>query len=268
MRNLKPCMPVRRTLLFFLVTFGFSWSLWIPLAVSGRESPVLDIAGRFGPLVAALLVTARDDGRAGLRKLLSGMLIWRVRPGWYAFAFLSTAVIVLAAIGVHVALGGGRPAFNDPSQLYLVIPVFLYVLVLSVAGEETGWRGYALPRLQERWGPLRASLVIGFVWGCWHLPLFWMPGNFHTGIPLGLFILQDVALSVVLTWLFNATGGSLLIVHLFHAASNTTLGVLPVLPQDTGGDLRPLWIAVGLLCAFAVVLAVRRMEKRRPTWSP
>lgn len=255
---MKP-MPVhasvRRTFLFFLVTFAFSWACWIPLAVTGVESQFLDVAGRFGPLVAALLLTGFVDGRAGLAKLLRGMLIWRVHPGWYAFAFLATAAIVLAAIGINVALGGQTPQFNDPAQLYLVIPVFLYVLVLSVAGEETGWRGYALPRLQERWGPLWASLAIGIVWGVWHLPLFWMPGNFHADIPIGLFVLQDVGLAVVLTWLFNRTGGSLLLVHLFHAASNTTLGVLPVLPQDTGGDVRPLWIAVVLLCAFAAALA-------------
>jgi uncharacterized protein len=251
--------PVRRTLLFFLVTFVFSWSIWILLAITGCENGVLDIMGRFGPLVAALLLTGVLDGRAGLAGLWKRMLIWRVHPGWYAFAFLGTAVVALGAIGIHIWMGGGALQFNDPAQLYLVVPVFVYVLVLSVAGEETGWRGYALPRLQERWGALPASLVIGVVWGVWHLPLFWMPGNFHTEIPFGLFLLQDVALSVVITWLFNRTGGSLLLVHLFHAASNTTIGVLPILPQDTGGDIRPLGIAVALLSIVAViVIAAKR----------
>jgi len=254
--------PVRRTLLFFLVTFVFSWSIWILLAITGCENGVLDIMGRFGPLVAALLLTGVLDGRAGLAGLWKRMLIWRVHPGWYAFAFLGTAVVALGAIGIHIWMGGGALQFNDPAQLYLVVPVFVYVLVLSVAGEETGWRGYALPRLQERWGALPASLVIGVVWGVWHLPLFWMPGNFHTEIPFGLFLLQDVALSVVITWLFNRTGGSLLLVHLFHAASNTTIGVLPVLPQDTSGSLRPLWIAVGLLVLVAAVIAVASRRER------
>jgi membrane protease YdiL (CAAX protease family) len=258
MNHAEPRTRVHRTLLFFVITFAFSWALWIPLVIIGREIPVLDIAGRFGPLFAALVLTAGYEGRAGLRKLLRGLLVWRVHPIWYAFAFLATAAIVLPAIWIHVGLGGEKPQFNDPAQIYLVFPVFLYVLVLSVAGEETGWRGYALPRLQERWGPLGASLVIGLVWGVWHLPLFWMPGNFHSDIPIGLFILQDVALAVVLTWLFNGTGGSLLLVHLFHAASNTTLGVLPILPQDTGGALRPLWIAVALLCVLAVTIVVAR----------
>ena len=263
MKGLNTHAAVRRTTLFFLLTFVLSWSIWIPLAVTGSEIGLLEIAGRFGPLVAALLLTGLSDGRAGLTQLWKRMLIWRVHPGWYLFAFLGTAVVALSAIGIHVGLGGETPRFNDPAQLYLVIPVFLYVLFLSVAGEETGWRGYALPRLQERWGPFGASVVIGLVWGVWHLPLFIMAGDFHSQIPFGLFVLQDVALSVVMTWLFNATGGSLLLVHLFHAASNTTIGVLPVLPQDTGGVLRPLWIAVALLGAVALLVAGRQRFRDR-----
>lgn len=264
MRDLKAHASVRRTLLFLLVTFVFSWSIWIPLAVTGSESGILDIAGRFGPLIAALVLTGLRDGRAGLARLWKRMLIWRVHPGWYAFAFLATAVVALVAIGIHLGLGGENLEFNDPAQLYLVVPVFLYVLFLSVAGEETGWRGYVLPRLQARWGALGASVVIGLVWGVWHLPLFFMAGDFHSEIPFWLFLLQDVALSVVITWLWNGTGGSLLLVHLFHAASNTTIGVLPILPQDTGGDLRPLQIAVALLLIVAAVIVALDGLYRRP----
>jgi len=98
---------------------------------------------------------------------------------------------------------------------------------------------------------------------------FWIEGNFHRDIPLGMFMLQDIALAIVTTWLYNSTEGSLLIVHLFHAASNTTLGVLPILPMDTGGQLRPLWIAVGLLWVVAVGIVVVngpvRLSRRRAT---
>ena len=264
MKNVNTDSSVRRAMLFFVVTFVFSWSMWIPLAVTGAQNALLDVAGRFGPLVAALVLTGVFEGRAGLAGLGRRLVIWRVHPGWYVFALLATAVVALAAIGIHVVLGGETPQFNDPAQLYLIIPVFLYVLFLSVAGEETGWRGYALPRLQARWGSFGASVVIGLVWGVWHLPLFFRPGDFHSQIPIGLFVLQDVALSIVITWLFNRTGGSLLLVHLFHAASNTTIGVLPVLPQDTGGALRPLWVAAMLLMAMAVVMAVS-MTRRRST---
>jgi uncharacterized protein len=247
---------VRKVLLFVLVTYAISWTFWLPMLATG-ERRLLLILGTFGPAAAALIVTARESGRRGVRRLLSGLRIWRVGARWYLFSLLSPAVLVLAAIGVHVLLGGDRPAFEDPARLWLIVVVFLYVLLFSVAGEETGWRGYMLPRLLERSAALAASLVIGVVWGLWHLPLFWIEGNLHDDLPLSLFLLQDLGLAVLFTWLWLHTGGSLLMAHLFHAAVNTSLGALPILPADTGGDLRPLWIAVALLLALAAVTTLR-----------
>ncbi len=237
---------------FFGLTFFLSWGLWIPMVVMGREVPFLRTGGTFGPLLAALIVTGVRGGRPGVGRLLRRFLIWRVNVLWYLFALFSTAMVVFTALGVYFSIGGHRLLFNDLRQVYLVVPVFLYVLLFSVLGEETGWRGFALPRLQKRMGPLPASLILGLAWGVWHMPLFWIPGNFHHHIPFALFILQDVALAVVMTWIFNHTGGSLLLIHLFHAASNTTIGVLPVLPMDTGGDPRPLYLTCGLLVVLAL----------------
>lgn len=241
---------------FFIATFVISWAIWLPTAVFAPDSGVLLSLGTFGPTVAALGLTAVAEGKAGLRDIWRRLWLWRVGVGWYLFSLGGTAVFVLAAIGIY-RLGGGSAAlvFNDPAQWYLVIPVFFYVLFFSVLGEEMGWRGYALPRLQARYGPLVASLIIGFIWSAWHLPLFWLPGNFHQTIPLSLFLLQSVALAIIYTWLYNRTKGSLLITHLFHAASNVTLGVLPILPTDTGGELTPLWLTVGLLWVFTIVIA-------------
>jgi len=246
-------------LTYFTLTYISSWLVWTPMVLSGFDSRLLLVSGTFCPLASALLLTALIDGCSGIRDLLSRFLIWRVKVGWYLWCFFGSAAVVLAAILIHLAAGGDSPAWNDPAKLYLVIPVFLYVLVFSVLGEETGWRGFALPRLQKRIGALGSSLIIGIGWGVWHLPLFWISGNFHRQIPFSLFLLQDIALAVLMTWLYNATGGSLLLVHLFHAASNTTLGVLPILPIDTGGTLRPLWIAVGFLymLTLVIVLATR-----------
>ena len=250
-------------LVFFMLTYAISWILWMFLVLTGQEIRPLIIAGTFGPTLAALILEGIQNGAKGLRELLGQLLVWRVKVLWYLFSFLGTAGIVMASIGIHVMMGGEVPEFNDPRQIYLVIPVFVYVLFLSVLGEEIGWRGYALPRLQKRRGPLVASLIIGMVWSLWHLPLFWMEGNFHQEIPFSLFMLQDLALSIVITWLYNGTGGSLLIVHLFHAASNTTLSVLPILPMDTGGEIRPLWIAVSLLWVVAIVIIIVTGMARR-----
>ncbi len=238
---------------FFLLAYLLSWLLWWPMAATGESRPLLAL-GSFGPTVAALLLTGLMEGRAGLQRLLRSLFIWRVHPGWYLFGFFGTAAVALAAIGIHLALGGSGLIWNDPRQLYLVIPVFLYVLLFSVLGEEIGWRGYALPRLQATQSALAASIILGVVWSLWHLPLFWVPGNFHQTIPLSLFLLQSVGLTVLYTWMYNNTQGSLLLAHLFHAASNTTLGVLPVLPIDAGGSLRPLWLSVAIL--WLAVIAV------------
>ncbi len=246
---------------FFALTYAISWTVWVPLALAQIDTPLYKI-GAFGPTLAALLLTALLSGRGGLKRLLRPLLIWRVHVGWYLFSFLSTAAGVLAAIRLHIWLGGAPPTFNDPAQLYLVIPVFLYVLFTSVVGEEIGWRGYALPRLQARHSALRASLILGLVWGAWHLPLFWMAGNFHQQIPISLFLLQTTGFSILYTWMYNHTRGSLLLAHLFHAASNTTIGVLPVLPMDTGGSLQPLWLVVSLLWAVAFGVVARYGPQR------
>lgn len=240
--------------LFLGLTFLISWSFWIPMALITGHNSLLLILGTFGPTVAAMLITFRFGGVPALRSLLGMLLIWRVSVRWYLFSFLSPIVIILAAIGIHLLLGGGELAFNDPRQIYLVVPVFLYVLLFSVAGEELGWRGFALPRLLDAHSAFVASLVVGLAWAAWHLPLFWTDGDFHRELPLSLFTVQILGFSFLYTWLWVNTRGSLLIAHIFHAASNTAIGLFPVLPMETGGSLRPLWLAVGLLWATAAAI--------------
>jgi membrane protease YdiL (CAAX protease family) len=237
------------------LTFGLSWGVWVPLALLEIDHPVYKL-GTFGPTIVALVLTGVQEGRQGLQELWKRLQVWRVSWFWYLFSVLSTAGVALAAIGLHAALGGAVGQFNDPAQFYLVVPAFLYVLFTSVLGEEIGWRGYALPRLQARYRALGASLILGLVWGVWHLPLFWTAGNFHRYIPVSVFLLQVVGFSVLYTWMNNNTRGSLLMPHLFHAASNTTLGLLPILPTASYRETRPLWFGVGLLWVIVGVVVV------------
>ena len=117
--------------------------------------------------------------------------------------------------------------------------------------------------MQEKINPIYSSIIIGIIWGIWHLPLFFIEGNFHQLIPFYLFLIQEIALSIVLTLIYNKTNKSLLSVHLFHAASNTTLGVLPILPMDTNNNLLPLYIIVILLSilAFSIILSKKLIIK-------
>ncbi|MFW5689789.1 MAG: CPBP family intramembrane glutamic endopeptidase [Spirochaetota bacterium] len=247
---------LRESVRFFLITLAATWFVWIGLyrlGILGEEAA--RIVGTWMPTTVAVILSLVERGRSGARALLERLLRWRVHPGWYLFALAAPVPVVVAAVAAHRRLGGTAISENDPAQWHLIFPAFALIFFTSVLGEEVGWRGYALPRLRDRFGPLRASLVVGVVWGVWHLPLWWMGGNFHAQIPFGLFVLQDVALAIVLTWLFNRTGGSVLLVALLHAASNLAIGLAPLLPSATGGSTRPLWIAVGLLCAGAAVIA-------------
>jgi hypothetical protein len=256
MRTLQKGVREHAVAVFFVLTYLISWGVWVPLALTGTAHPVQKL-GTFGPTIAALLLTALLEGRRGLREIGRRLTLWRVPIGWYLFSLFGTAVVVGLSIALHGLLGGSTANFSEPVPLFpMAVIGFVYVLFTSVLGEEIGWRGYALPHLQARHGALTSSLIIGVVWGLWHLPLFYMAGDFHRDIPLTPFILQDVALSVIYTWMFNHTRGSLLLPHLFHTASNLTLGMLPILPMSTGGATRPLWLAVGLVILFAAGLSV------------
>ncbi len=250
---------MREAAAFVLLTFALSWGVWGLAILTGSEAAVLRIAGTFGPTLAALILAAAA-GRAGLRNLLGGFTRLRA-PVWvWAFALGATAVVGILALWVDATLGGA-PDWPGGRALLIAPVVFLWVLLFSVAGEETGWRGYLLPRLLERTGPVRASLALGLVWALWHLPLWVMPGDFHAAIPVLLFAIQILAVSILYTWLWLESGGSLIVAHVFHAASNTTLGLLPLIPGEGAADLRPLWVAVALLAVLAAG-AARVMARR------
>lgn len=253
---------MRQAAAFVALAFALSWAAWGAAILTGSASPAWRIAGAFGPTAAALIL-AGAAGRQALRGLLSGFARWRV-PVWvWAFAFLVTAALGLAALGMHVLLGGA-PDWPEAERLRLAPVIFVWVLLFSVLGEETGWRGYLLPRLLGRAGPLGGSLALGLVWALWHLPLWAMPGDFHAAIPMPLFLIQIVAVSILYTWLWLASCGSLVVVHVFHAASNTALGLLPLIPGEGADSLRPLWIAVGLLSLVAAAVAVKLARDAEP----
>ena len=239
-------------LTYFVLTYLLSWGIWGSIALTGLSNQWLFWLAGFAPTLSALILTVLQNGWSGVRQLLR--LRWQVKPIWYVISLLGTPLVMLFALGLHVALGGDWPQYIDPNHLVtspeqwpLVIVVFLYVFVFTALGEEVGWRGYALPRLQACFSPFTASLILGTVWALWHLPLFWLAGDFHQQLPISWFLLQVLGSTFLYTWMYNRTNGSLLIALLFHTSSNAAVGLLPVLPLDNGGSLRPLWLTVSLL---------------------
>lgn len=225
---------------------------------------VLFLAGGFGPSIAAIAVVRHVSGRDGLRGWLVRCLQWRVGWRWLALAFfLPLAVMVLAAVA-HVALGG--TIMPSPAIGHMLLAAVNFGLVLLIGGplgEEFGWRGYALPTLQERYSWRVASLILGAVWGLWHLPLFYIADTVQSHIPFALFMLSTVALSILYAWLFNHTGGSVLPALVLHTAVNAWSWVIPDMVMRDGGNLRPYGLAVGLLVLVAFGL-LRDAELQLP----
>jgi uncharacterized protein len=240
-------IPPRRysLLAFFLLAFVMSWIGWVPAAAASwgvlpwQLPPVLTgLFGAFGPSLAAIILTLASDGVPGLRGLLGRLLWWRAGVQWYAFVLFFPASISLATSALYISFGGAAPDFADPPVLHLyplppelsgvgpwtLLPfVFLQTLLFSSPmGEEIGWRGYALPRLQASRSALWASVVLGLLWGLWHLPLFLTRGHPLSHEFFGWFLLSIVADAILFTWVYNNTIGSLLLALLFHASFSVT----------------------------------------------
>ena len=157
-------------------------------------------------------------------------------PVWYAVALAGPLVLTLAAIALHVVLGGRPPG---PGSLVGALPAVLfvsvYMLLFVALGEEVGWRGYALPRLQARYHALVSSVILGALWALWHLPQFFNPATLYSDLPFALFLAYLIPFAVLITWIFNSTGGSVLMAMLVHAVMNTSTQVWKVLPEYSGG---------------------------------
>ena len=248
-----------RLLAFFALAFAWSWVCWLLSSVLRPQLPtvgmVLFLAGSFGPSIAAIAVVRYASGQDGLHRWLGRSLQWRVGGCWLALSFfLPLAVMGLAAAG-HIALGGTIAPSPASGRVLLAVVNFGLVLLLGgPLGEEFGWRGYALPVLQERYSWRVASLVLGLAWGAWHLPLFYMADTAQSHIPVWLFMVSTVALSVLYAWIFNHTGGSVLPALVLHTAVNAWAWVIPVMVMPDGSNLRPYGLAVGLLVAIALGL--------------
>lgn len=224
----------RRPLIsFFGLAYGVSWTIWAPILAAERGWVAWDVpyalyyVGSLGPLTAALLITGSTRGRSGVRLLLGRIVQWRVGLSYYAFATLVPAILFGSAVVVDRVLVGVWPDVSRLGQAdYLpeVGPIAVLAIWLMTygLGEETGWRGFALPHLQRRRTAASATLILGVLWALWHLPAFFFRDTYMALGVLGFpaFMVMMVFTAMVFTWLYNSTAGSLLIVILFHGVFN------------------------------------------------
>jgi membrane protease YdiL (CAAX protease family) len=265
-----------RLMAFFALAFAWSWAFWLLASVVRPGSPtvgiLLFIAGGFGPSIAAIAVVRYTHGQDGLYRWLRRSLQWRAGWGWLALSFFLPLVVMGLAAAGHIALGGViAPSPASGHVLLAVVNFGLVLLFGGPLGEEFGWRGYALPVLQDRYGWRVASLGLGGVWGLWHLPLFYMADTAQSHLPFGLFMVNTVALSVLFAWLFNRTRESVLPALVLHTAVNAWGWVIPVMVLPDGSNLRPYRLAVGLLVVIALGLlcdAAPHLPLRSPPPKP
>jgi uncharacterized protein len=225
-------MKKHPVLCFYILAFAISWLGWVPLALGSHgiapfDNPYFQILLIFpvlGPTLAAVIVSVTLHGKTGFRDLFKAFIQWRVGIVWYAIVLLGPTILFFAAQLITRLFG--LPTIHSEQQ---GISFFIMVLVSSLVAnlwEEAGWRGFALPRLQKQYSALLASLVVGILWGLWHLPLFFWVGGSMSNYPFVPWFIGLLANAFLFTWLYNSTKGSLLLVALFHIALNTAGGLI------------------------------------------
>lgn len=264
---------------YFFMAYAFSWIMSIPCVLAewgylpeALFQPFFVIKAFAGPFLAAAIMVRLIDGQAGAIRFRQRF--FQMRTGWQWYLFILVAIPALFLLGILVQPGTllsfqGFP--NGSLVAYLIYYLINFVIIFFAGGplaEEPGWRGFALPRMQERNGSLGGALLLGLIWAFWHLPDFltraqgggpgtgW--GSFFTNLPI--FVLLVVALSVVMAWVYNRTRGSLFIAILLHASINTA-GLLVELfpaPNIPVFTMTNTALLVGIaLPALLIVLATR-----------
>jgi membrane protease YdiL (CAAX protease family) len=236
-------MSKRPLLSFFVLTFAITWGLGACYALFpdrlvawfgpiSSANPLFYVAV-YAPSLSALVVTAYVGGIGGLRELLSRVFRWRVGIRWYLTVFLGMPAIIVGSAVLTAWLSGESFNFERGHRPLALYPVLMsLVLDPGPLGEELGWRGFALPRLLRKYTALTASIIVGLIWGLWHLPAFVISGLPQNQLSLPAFLIGCIALSVLMTWVFQHTNGSILFAILIHWLFNTDFlprGTLPVL---------------------------------------
>jgi membrane protease YdiL (CAAX protease family) len=255
---------------FFALTFAAIWTCFLA-AVAISYAPAssdlrlavirgLVFVGTFAPALVALVLTAGVGTVSETKALLRRLFQWRVGGRRYLFAASYMAAVKLTVALAHRPITGSWPRFGNEAWYVIVVAIVLSTPVQT--GEEIGWRGYALPRLAARFGFARASVLLGLIWACWHLPLFFLPGADTYGQSFPIWVLGVTALSVAIAWLYAHTNGSLLLTMLMHSAVNQTIGIVPdAEPNATNPFVLsaslPYLLTVGFLWVIAVYFLAR-----------
>ncbi|MDR3573260.1 MAG: type II CAAX endopeptidase family protein [Anaerolineaceae bacterium] len=238
--------------LFFLIAFILAWGTWIPAFLLPDFPKQLPLIGLFAPAISSLIVAWITKGKAGIAEILGRYKHWRFGLQWYGLSIVMVpAFFLLALLLSGIISAQPLQQFWLGSPLYFVLASFVWLMVIN-SGEEIGWRGFALPKLLEMVkSPILASIILGLIWGLWHLPIYLIPGQ--SSFPYPLFLLLTIGISFIYTKLFLETGGSLLAAVLLHASSDIGPRIFQIANFST-----TIWLVIDLLILITAALLFYR----------
>jgi membrane protease YdiL (CAAX protease family) len=284
MMGIQPAKPTafnqalarRPIVAYFIIAFAGTWLLQLPILLGqdalgflpyqvpfGIFALLFILSAYCGPTLAAFLVTNAMEGKDGMRKLFRRYFQWRVGVVWYLAAIFLIPLLYLVAITlIEGSLPAGWMQAGLPAFFTTYLPALLIFPALITWGEEPGWRGFALTRLQARYNPVVSTLVVGFLHGIWHLPIFLMVSGPVAAGPFNLtrFLsntLVGMALAFIFTWIFNNARGSILIAVLAHASSNAATGWIGVMVPNFPEQLETYLFGSYYVLAILLVIVTR-----------
>lgn len=259
---------ITRVVWFVVLAYILAWGWSFPVAIAGRmveqgQGWPTHVPSLLAPLLAALLVVGFAEGRAGVRGLFRRMGRWRFSPVWWLVVISPAVVLGLSIAGLSLT-NENLPAWSDFAKFnglpaYGVLATFLFVLVLNGFGEETGWRGYLQDRLQRRFKPLPATLIVAVIWAVWHTPFFLILSTYSgfNAMTLVMFPLGLASGAVVLTWLYNHTGRNILAVALWHTLYNMAVATAGATDLIQGVVTAVVMVGAAVLVIVELVLQRR-----------
>src|SRR6476660_3848540 len=249
-------------LLCFVLTWGYFWLIWAPL---GLPHSLIALGG-FGPAVSAFLMLAAISGKSGVLRLLRSIAHWRVGARWYLMVLLGLPILNFLAF---LVVPGSLADFAGPNwrfpQVYLTEIGLSVTIGIAPMWEEIGWRGFGQPYLQRLYGPVVGTLILGALWGVWHLPFFFGPlartgpdaPFIRASIALVEFSIGLTGLSVVIAWVLNNCGGSTLMAILLHACFDSSgLAMVALFPSTPPYYLPVHFQTLGIAIVFSVAAFV------------
>lgn len=266
---------------YFMLAFALAWILWLPFVLMGLGwmnsnegllkwmMPAIAL-GAFSPLMAALIITGREKGKSGIKAFLLQGFDWHMHWKWIGAAILIP--LIVTGTSHYTAVWTGLDHLPDtflPEQLPIPLPIMaiLYFLLMMIIGggqEEFGWRGFALLPLQEKFGKTLGSVYLGVIWSIWHLPLWFMPGEGHANYSFFAFALYATSLSVIIGWLYNASGNKLLVAWVMHAAGNAVVPFFPTMHLEKVPQ-PGYWVWACMTAITAILVTVIGVKSKERT---